>query len=680
MTAILAAGQVPTFLPGLAALVVAAAGIAYISTRFHQVPIVGFLLAGVIIGPYALGFVDSPEAIEQEAEIGVILLLFTIGIEFSLERLGQIRRLIVVGGGLQVSMAIGVTVAVLTLFGVAAPVAVYTGFLVALSSTVIVLKLLGDRGETNSPTGQTAVGLLIFQDLAIIVMVLLTPMLGGEGGSAGDIAIALAQALGIIALVIVGARRLMPRLLDAVAKTCSQEIFLLVVIAVCIGTAYITSLAGVSVSLGAFLAGLLVSESRFNLQALGEVLPLQILFSAVFFVSVGMLLDLSFLFRNVPLILAAVAAVLIIKIATTAIAVRLLGRPWPVVAAAALTLAQVGEFSFVLEGVGREAGLSPAGLGESGSQVFIATTVVLMVATPALSRLGAIAGHQVAARMRSTGLTVGGDMSANGHPLIGHVIIAGYGHAGKTLADVLERSHIDYVITTLSPDGATEAEARGRRVLVGDARRRQTLESAGLAEALMMVVADDDPETARGVLATARVMRPDVDVLVRIAEGDEQELLDAGAREVITQEEASALAVSVHVLRRYGLANAAIAEEIDRSSDRPGAWPAAVTSARLTRVDERQRVEFAADPDAKCTHIDGVQPIMPSASGCEDCLRMGASWVHLRICMSCGHVGCCDSSPHRHAHRHFDQTTHPVMRSIEPSEEWGWCFADEVRL
>ena len=312
-------------------------------------------------------------------------------------------------------------------------------------------------------------------------------MLGGEGGGATDIALALLQALGIIAVVIIGARRLMPRLLDAVARTCSQEIFLLVVIAVCIGTAYVTSLAGVSVSLGAFLAGLLVSESRFNLQALGEFLPLQILFSAVFFVSVGMLLDVSFLIRNLPIVLAAVVAVLVIKTLTTAVAVRLLGRPWPVVAASALTLAQVGEFSFVLESVGRDAGLTPAGLGESGSQVFIATTVVLMVATPLLSRLGSAAAHQVARRSRAATAEV--PVSSDGHEQVGHVIVAGYGHAARTLADVMERSHIDYIITTLDPDGASEAAAHGRRVLLGDARRRQTLTSAGIADALMLVVA-----------------------------------------------------------------------------------------------------------------------------------------------------------------------------------------------
>src|SRR4030095_4334641 len=200
---------------------------------------------------------------------------------------------------------------------------------------------------------------------------------------------ALTKAAAIIAVVLLVARRVMPVVLEQVARTCSPELFLLTVIAICFGTAFLTNLAGVSLSLGAFLAGLVVSESRFSQHALGEILPLQILFSATFFVSVGMLLDVGFLLRHLPLVLAAVALVLVLKAVTTATSVLALGYGGPVAAAAALTLAQVGEFSFVLDRAGRNAGLSPAGLGDSGSQAFIACTVLLMIATPHLTQLGA---------------------------------------------------------------------------------------------------------------------------------------------------------------------------------------------------------------------------------------------------------------------------------------------------
>jgi CPA2 family monovalent cation:H+ antiporter-2 len=300
------------FLTEAVALVLAGAVIAYVCFRLGLVPIVGFLVAGVVIGPNALGLVRDQDVVDAAAEVGVMFLLFTIGIEFSLAKLGRIKHLIFTGGGLQVAGASFVTTAVLAMLGVEWRAALFTGFLVALSSTAIVLKLLADRGETTTPHGEVALGLLIFQDLAVIVMVLLVPLLAGAGGSAWAIGLALAKAGAIIALVLVVARRVMPIVLESVARTCSPELFLLTVIAICFGTAYVTNLAGVSLSLGAFLAGLLVSESRFSHHALGEILPLQILFSATFFVSVGMLLDLMFLLTYLPQVLLAIALVLLV--------------------------------------------------------------------------------------------------------------------------------------------------------------------------------------------------------------------------------------------------------------------------------------------------------------------------------------------------------------------------------
>ena len=302
--ALFAAGTAPPFFAEVATLIVAGAAIAYLSFRLRLVPIIGFLLAGVLIGPNGFRLVQDRALVDAAAEVGVVLLLFTIGIEFSLERLARIKRLIFGGGGLQVGLATLATLGLLAVFGVNWRAGLFAGFLVALSSTAIVLKLLGDRSETDSTQGQVGLGLLIFQDLAIIVMALLVPMLGGTGGSALSVVWALAKALLIIAVVLIFARRLMPKVLEMVARTCSPELFLLTVIAICFGTAVVTSLAGVSLSLGAFLAGLLVSESRFSEHALSEIMPLQILFSATFFVSVGMLLDIKFLLLHLPMVVA----------------------------------------------------------------------------------------------------------------------------------------------------------------------------------------------------------------------------------------------------------------------------------------------------------------------------------------------------------------------------------------
>ncbi|HEX2203485.1 MAG TPA: cation:proton antiporter, partial [Longimicrobium sp.] len=377
------------FLDEVVAIIAAAALIAYLSQRVGLVPIVGFLVAGVAIGPMGVGLVRDRALVDAAAEVGIILLLFTIGLEFSLERLARIQRLIFLGGGLQVGLTVGLVTGLLALFGVGWRAGVFTGCLAALSSTAIVLKLLQDRREINSEPGQVAVGILLFQDLAVVAMVMLVPLLGGQATGAGEVLWALAKAGGIVALVLVVARRGMPPVLEVVARTCSSEIFLLTVIAVCFGTAWLSSIAGVSVSLGAFLAGLVVSESRFRHYALSEILPLRILFSAVFFVSVGMLLDLGFLVRHPFVVAGVLLALLGVKTLATAASVRALGLPAGAALSTGLLLAQVGEFSFVLERSGREMGLFPAGVADGGGQAFIAATVVLMAVTPFLAQLGA---------------------------------------------------------------------------------------------------------------------------------------------------------------------------------------------------------------------------------------------------------------------------------------------------
>jgi CPA2 family monovalent cation:H+ antiporter-2 len=791
---ILAAGVVPQFFTEIAALIVAGAVIAYICFRLSLVPIVGFLLAGVLIGPNALGLVRDQGLVDATAEIGVILLLFTIGIEFSLEKLARIQRLIFGGGVMQVGLSILATVALLAAFGVDWKVAVFTGMLVALSSTAIVLKLLGDSGETNSEPGQVALGLLIFQDLAIVVMVLLVPTLAGGSGGFGQIAIALTTAVAIIAVVLVVARRVMPKVLEAVAMTCSPELFLLSVIAICFGTAYLTSLAGVSLSLGAFLAGLMVSESRFSQHALSETLPLQILFSATFFVSVGMLLDVGFLVQNLPIVAAAIVAVLIIKVATTWFSLRALGYATPIAAASALTLGQIGEFSFVLERAGREVGLFPAGAGASGSQTFIAATVVLMVATPLMMRLGTRLSAKIVTKHELAGLPDDNEEELAGHDLAleDHVIVAGYGQAARSLVRVLAGSGIPYVITTLSPDGANEADAEGLPVIRGDATKPFLLRHVNVETAKMMVIADDNPATAHRITSVARQLNPTMRVVVRTRyTADAEHLIEAGADEVISEEFESVVQLFGEVLREYRIE----AEEIDRLEDlarkngyaalmtehvtkqnsefacKPGddcfdsrtvtvregspavgmmlnefdggiilkellrdskpitelppdlvllagdelilegpteafarnaalfrtkvaageqipekamakavgfASMASVSAQANPTVDTEKEVTYIPTVDASvCSHLDQIRPVYPSAAGCEDCTRLGEDWVHLRMCLTCGHTGCCDTSKNKHATAHFHATNHPLMKSMEPFDDWAWCFVDE---
>ncbi|MDT0632713.1 cation:proton antiporter [Rubrivirga litoralis] len=785
MPFVLAAGAVPPFLVEVVAIVMAAAVVAYVSQRLGLVPIVGFLLAGVLIGPSGLRLVRDPELIDAAAEVGVLLLLFTIGIEFSLDKLARIKRLIFVGGGVQVGLTTALVAGLCLAFGVGWRPAVFTGFLVALSSTAIVTKLLGDRGETGTDAGQGAVGLLIFQDLAVILMVLLVPALGGGDVTGGELAIALGTAAAIIVFVLVVARRLLPPLLEHVARTCSPELFLLTIIAICFGTAYAVGLAGVSISLGAFLAGLVVSQSRFSEHALSEILPLQILFSATFFVSVGLLLDVGFFVRNLGLVLGALVAVVAIKLLTTFVAVRVVGRATPVAAASALWLAQVGEFSFVLERSGREVGLTPLGMDGVGAPLFIAATVVSMALTP----LAAPWAGRLAGRLRERG--AGRDAAATPPPdpeafadLENHVIVAGYGAAARRLVHVLDGSGIPFAIVTLSPDGAREAEAEGRRVLRGDYAKRHILGTVGLDRAKMMVVPDDTPGMTHRVVSVARALSPTVRIVATATTMEEaEELVEAGADRAIATDLEAVLGLFDDVLRRYQVEPAEIlrheealrrgsyqafdggvmdrpsvrceldddcfstrtvtiregaaaagktladldldrrllhAVQIDRAGEtlrEPGGAAALapgdvvlfggtpqafVDAADLFRtsdasapappdlpampaqtapwIDTSAPVHLDADPDAGCTHLDHVHDVTPGTQGCQECLEAGDRWVHLRVCMECGHVGCCDSSPNKHATEHYHATGHPVARSIEPSETWGWCYEDEVML
>ncbi|GAB5534498.1 MAG: hypothetical protein Rubg2KO_07470 [Rubricoccaceae bacterium] len=781
---VLAAGAVPPFLVEVVAIVLAAAAVAYVCQRIGLVPIVGFLLAGVLLGPSVLGIVQDPELIDAAAEIGVLLLLFTIGIEFSLDKLAKIQRLIFLGGGVQVGLTTAIVAGACIAFGIDWRAALFTGFLVALSSTAIVTKLLGDRGETNTEPGQASVGLLIFQDLAVILMVLLVPALGGGDVSGAEVAWALAKAAAIIVFVLVIARRLLPPLLEHVARTCSPELFLLTIIAICFGTAYAVGLAGVSIALGAFLAGLVVSQSRFSEHALSEILPLQILFSATFFVSVGLLLDLSFLFDNLLLVAAVLVGVMLLKLATTFVAVRTVGRAAPVAAASALTLAQIGEFSFVLERSGREVGLAPLGMDDVGGPLFIAVTVVSMALTPVLmpyaGRLASRLRQRDEAKDDATAPEIEPEHFAD---LENHVIVAGYGDAAAKLVHVLDGSGVPFVIATLSPTAARDAEADGRRVLRGDYAKQHILEAVGLSRAKMLVIPDDNPQQAHRVVSVARALAPTVRIVTSVPSMHEaEEIVEAGADRAIATEFEAVVGMFDDILRHYRVDPAVILEheetlrrgsyeafdedvmaapavkcELDDDcfstrtvTIRTGAAVAERSLADL-QLDERlihaieiehegeilrepsgdtvlhvgDSVLFGGTPESfiaaadlfrgsdagptplppmpamptqsapwidtsstvsltvdasKCSHGDHVHNVTPGTQGCEECLRAGDRWVHLRVCMECGHVGCCDSSPNKHATKHFHEMGHPVMRSIEPGETWGWCYEDEVQM
>lgn len=553
------------FLNELVALFLTSVAIAYLCYRLKLVPIVGFLIAGVIIGPNALALVPDQELVDILAEIGVILLLFTIGIEFSLEKLNRIRKAIFVGGGLQVSLTTAAVLGLCAAFGIGLNTGLYTGFLVALSSTAIVLGLLSQQRETDTPAGQLSLAVLIFQDLAIIVMVLLVPILAGQSDSGLDILWILGKAVLLIAFVIILARRVVPWILEKVAQTRRQELFLLTVVAICFGTAALTAIANVSLALGAFLAGLVVSESQFSEQALSEILPLRTIFNAVFFVSVGMLLDVSYIVEYPFILLGTAAGVIILKLLITSASLLTLGYPVRIAAASGLALAQIGEFSFVLERAGRMAGLTPAGMGELGSQTFIAVSVLLMILTPFQLKLGPLLGNLLAQTpLKRLGQDSDNDtLPAEQHMLEDHVVIVGYGPAGRRLVKVLSETGIPFIVIEMNPESVEEMQSQNIPVIYGDASSQHILEMANIERAKLCVIAINDPSASPRIIKAAHFRNPTIQIIVRTRYLDEVEMLEeSGADIVIPEEMETTVRIFSQVLGAYMIPEQEIDEHI----------------------------------------------------------------------------------------------------------------------
>jgi monovalent cation:H+ antiporter-2, CPA2 family len=526
-------------------------GILLISHRLRLPAIVGLLLTGVIVGPYGLRLVHDIEVVESLAEVGVVLLLFTIGIEFSLNALLSLRRIVGIAGTLQVGLSMAATYAAARLLGRSDGEAVLWGFLVALSSTAIVLKLLGERGETDSPHGRIAVGVLILQDLSVVPMMLLLPLLAGtRAGSEASLGWVIAKAVAVVAVVLVSARLVIPPLLHQVVRTRSRELFVLSIVVICFGTAWLTSLAGLSLALGAFVAGILISESDYGQQALADVLPLRDLFSSLFFVSVGMLLNVGFALQHAMTIVVIVGGILLGKVLTGAVATLAMGYPLRIALLTAMALAQIGEFSFVLARAGLVADL----ISEEIYQQFVAAAVLTMLAAPFLLRVAPNLADRVAqlplARWLQGRSQPEGDFG--GMPLEDHVVIAGFGLNGRNVAQALTAANIPYLVLEMNPETVRTERSRGTPIAYGDASQEAVLRHAHIETARVMVVAISDAAATRRVVELARRLNPGVYIIARTRYSQEVgPLSDLGANEAIPEEFETSIEIFARVLQRY---------------------------------------------------------------------------------------------------------------------------------
>ncbi|MEO6462124.1 MAG: cation:proton antiporter, partial [Candidatus Eisenbacteria bacterium] len=479
--------------------------------RLRVPPVIGFLLTGILIGPAALGLVDEPETVRALAEIGVVLLLFAIGLEFSLADLRKLGRRAFIAGLAQVlGTAAGAALLLLAL-GAGPAQAVFFGLLIAPSSTALVFRLLTDRGELQAPHGRLLTGILLFQDLAVVPMVLLVPALAAwSGGSAvaapggpgavGALEFVL-RGLATVALVgvaFMAARRVVPWLVERAARTKSRETFLSAVLLVVVGSAWLSQSAGLSLALGAFLAGLVLAESAHRSQIYADILPFRDTFLSVFFISIGMLLSPWTMLSHPLEVAIATAGIIGWKLAAASLAARYSGFPWRVAFAAGLGLAHLGEFSFVLSQAAAPVGLLPAPF----DQYFLAGAVFSMMLTPWF--VSSAPRWSLAVEMRLRSLRTRSRLPGSPHEetpqsqlMRDHVVIAGFGLNGRNLARVLRAVHIAHVVVDLDSESIAAAIGEGSPALVGNVTQPEILKQVGITRARVLVLALSDPFASR---------------------------------------------------------------------------------------------------------------------------------------------------------------------------------------
>jgi CPA2 family monovalent cation:H+ antiporter-2 len=538
-------------LPVALILLGSAVAVVVLFRRLSMPAILGYLLVGAAIGPGILGIVSASEERRYLAEFGVVFLMFSVGLEFSLPQLMAMRRTVFGFGGAQVALVMILATAVALAAGQSWKTGLIVGGVFAMSSTAIVSKTLSEQAQLHTPAGRQIMGVLLFQDLAVIPLLVLIPALALPAEAlAGAMAVALGKAAVVLALVLFFGQRLMRPLFNLVARQKSSEVFVLFVLFVTLGLAWVTELAGLSLALGAFLAGMLISETEYRYQVDDYIKPFRDVLLGLFFVTIGMLLDLGAVLSQWVLVAIVLLALLAVKFALIFGLGRLFGNEKPTALRSALALAPAGEFGFVLLSLaGREGALDPVTL-----QVVLSCALLSMALTPLLLAKSerivlyfvesewtqrAMALHQLAVKTMATQ---------------GHVIVCGYGRSGQSLARFLEREGVSAIALDADPERVRQAAAAGDSVVYGDASRREVLMAAALSRAMAVVVTFADTPKALTILAHVREMRPELPVIVRTWDDtDVGRLREAGAAEIVAEVVEGSLMLATQTMMLLGV-------------------------------------------------------------------------------------------------------------------------------
>ncbi|MCF8228845.1 MAG: cation:proton antiporter [Bacteroidales bacterium] len=523
----------------------------YVFHRLKIPPVIGFLLTGILAGPDVFSLVTNQHDIEVLAEIGVILLLFTIGIEFSIKKLLEIKVTVLLGGSLQVFVTAALVWLTASQFGLTTTESIFVGFLVALSSTAIVLKIMQEKGEVTTLHGKITLGILIFQDIIIVPMILITPLMAGTEGNIGmELLYMTLKIIGLGLFMFAFGKWVAPRILFQIAKTQSRELFLLTIIVLGFAVAFLTYSIGLSLALGAFIGGLIISESEFSEEAFGNIIPFRDVFTSFFFVSVGMLLDFDYLLSNPILVLLVTLVVIFLKTFVSGVVAFILGYPFRTTVIVGLTLSQIGEFSFILSKIGRDYGI----FALDNYQLFLSVTVLTIAVTPFIINAAPMLADRILSypipRKIKCGLQNIPEQVEERKK--DHLIIVGYGINGKNVARAAKYANIPHVIIELNPETVKSEQARGETIYYGDATQDEILEHANIQEALILVVTIPSPLDARRITATARRLNPKTHIIIRTRFiQDMKKLLELGADEVIPEEFETSIEIFTRVLSKY---------------------------------------------------------------------------------------------------------------------------------
>ena len=552
----------------LVVLLAIACAVLFLLTRLRLPPVVGYLVSGVLLGPHGLGIISGSDAVSSLAEMGVLLLMFTLGLEFDTGSFRRFRHVVVGGGSLAIILTLVCAMLAGALLGWPLRTAIFLGCIMALSSTAVVLRSLMQNGLMDTLPGRLTTGILILQDLSIVPMMILLPIgAGSPAGVAWDVAAALGRAAFLLGVTFALSQYVMPRLLQLIASARSPELLLLSTLTICFGMAWLSHGLGVSFALGAFLAGLILGGSEYAQQMTADLAPFREVLSGFFFVAMGMLLDTGFALANWPSVVVVLAIILIAKTGITAAAVGGFGYPLPVALQVGINLAQIGEFSFILALMGVQQGL----ISRDFYQVAIAASVISMILAPVATRLSSTIASAMA-RATEGLLPAWGQKDplpeqddGPAVPAQAALVILGYGTVGRTLGEVLMTNRVPFVGLEIDPSLVRQARRAGHPVRYGDCGSEEMLKRAGVGTARTLVVTLPDHVLARAVIRMSRRLNPDVHILARGRRGlEDDELYRDGADEVVHEAFEVGIEFLARVLRRLNFPKQAVERQLGR--------------------------------------------------------------------------------------------------------------------